>query len=281
MRVPTGAICAFVGENGAGKTTAMSLVGGFLQPREGAVHILGEEGFDAFRLKGRLGVLPQDAELPLRHSATQFLRHLGRLQGLGRKAAAVEADRVLEVVSLADRGRSRIASLSHGMRRRVAVASALVGDPELVLLDEPLAGLDPSQAGGLRAALGAAAGRRTLIVSSHNLHDLERLCDWVVMIDKGRCVRQGALHEVVHTTRVIRWELASEAPLEALRAALPDHDFRGDNTALEQRAPDGVDLDEASLEVMRILSARGIAVRGVRRGAALEDTFLAEVGSKG
>lgn len=280
FEIPRGCISGFVGHNGAGKTTAFSVVSGYLLPDEGEVDILGRGPFQASVFRGLLGVLPQDAELPDRHTPTELIVHLGRLQGLAAAAARTEAARVLELVGLADRAKSRISTLSHGMRRRVAVASALCGSPQLVLLDEPLAGLDPVQAHSLRDALANLRGIQTLVVSSHNLAELERLCDWVVMLKQGRCVRQGTIAEVTGRGQLVRWHLGPGVPpLEQLAAILPDDRFslseRPDGgSVLEQSAAQGADLDASSLEIMRVLVGAGVSVQAVARGMALEQRFI-------
>ncbi len=270
---PVGSICGFVGPNGAGKTTTFSVVSGFVEPDAGTVDVLGRGPFDPIAMKGVLGVLPQDAELSTRHTPRELLVHLGRLQGMSAAGARREADRLLDLVLLADRARDRIAHLSHGMRRRVAVATALVGSPRLVLLDEPLAGLDPKQARSLREALAELRGIQTLVVSSHNLHELERLCDHVVMIAAGRCVEQGPMAEVTGQRAVVQWTLGpGEVPLDALRAAVPEDAFEVQDGVLVQRALG--DLDASSVEVMRVLAGAGVAVREVRRGLGLERRFI-------
>jgi ABC-type multidrug transport system ATPase subunit len=275
FEIPRGVIAGFVGPNGAGKTTTFSVVSGYLQPDGGEIDILGQGAFHPHRLKGRLGVLPQDAELPDRHTPIELLAHLGQLQGMTGPDARREAERVLQLVRLGERRTHRIATLSHGMRRRVAVASALCGSPELVLLDEPLAGLDPVQAHGLRDALAALRGIQTLVVSSHNLSELERLCDWVVMLRAGQLLRQGSIAEVTGRGEVVRWELgAGEVPLERLRARLGDHTLEFADGALVQVAPVGADLDAASLVVMEELAAAGVALRRVQRGMGLERRFI-------
>lgn len=272
FEIPAGAIAGFVGHNGAGKTTAFSVVSGFLLPDEGTVDILGGGPFLASRLKGRLGVLPQDAALPERHTPRELLDHLGRLQGSTAAAARREATRVLDLVSLGDRADQRIGALSHGMRRRVSVATALCGTPELILLDEPLAGLDPRQAHTLRDVLASLRGRQTLVVSSHNLAELERICDWVVMLSEGRCVREGTLEQVTGQGDVVRWELAAPPPMAALRAELGDQRLEAHGTVLVQHG--AADLDASSVVVMAVLAEAGIAVRSVSRGVPLERTFL-------
>jgi ABC-type multidrug transport system ATPase subunit len=271
--VPTGSICGFVGPNGAGKTTAFSVVSGFVQPNSGEVDILGLGPFDPYAMKGQLGVLPQDAALPDRHTPTELLVHLARLQGLSAKNARSETARLLDLVRLDDRKDARIASLSHGMRRRVAVASALVGSPRLVLLDEPLAGLDPTQQRSLREALSALRGIQTLVVSSHNLLELERLCDWVVMLDEGKLVDQGTLEELTGEGTRVTWELgAGDVPLDTLAERLPDDRFELANRTLTQVGAG--DLDQTSVVVMAALAEAGVGVRAVRRGMGLEKRFI-------
>jgi ABC-2 type transport system ATP-binding protein len=277
-RFPIGSICGLVGPNGAGKTTAFSVVSGYLRPDSGTVDILEVGAFDAHRLKGRLGVLPQDAALPDRHTPRELLVHCGRLQGLRSAEARDEAMRILKMVRLDDREDSRIASLSHGMRRRVAVASALMGRPELVLLDEPLAGLDPVQAHSLRDALKALRGVQTLVISSHNLAELERMCDWVVMMSEGRCLCQGTLSEVTGQTSRVEWVVMGDVPLERLRAALPGHDLSMDGDTLIQESERRA-LDQSSIEIMSILASAGIPVKEVRRGVSLERRFIDETES--
>src|SRR5690606_938136 len=135
--------------------------------------------------------------------------------------------------------------------------------------------LDPLQARSLRDALAAVRGAQTLVVSSHNLDELERLCDWVVMMDRGRCLRQGSVAEVTGREQELIWELGpGEVPLAALRARLAGHAFTLEARALAQRVPAGADPDAAALVVMEVLVAHRVPVRGLRRGASLEQRFL-------
>jgi len=277
-RFPRGSVCGLVGPNGAGKTTMYSVVCGILPPDEGGVDLLGEGPFDPFRLKGRVGVLPQDAEIDDRRTSREFLHYMGGLQGLGTGAAAA-ADEALKAVLLEDRADDRVGSLSHGMRRRLSVASALLGSPELVLLDEPTAGLDPVQARSLRQVLVDHRGRSTIIVSSHNLVELERICDWVVLIEDGVCVQEGPVEEVTGRGQVVDWTVGpGEPPLAALREALPEHEWswtvEGTGGVLTLRAPGDADLDTSSIVAARILADADVAIRGLQRGRSLEETFF-------
>jgi len=160
------------------------------------------------------------------------------------------------------------------MRRRVAVASALIGHPQLVLLDEPTAGLDPVEAQSLRELLVKRPKGQTVVISSHHLDEIERICDWVVMIQNGKCIQQGPLSDVVGRGERIIWRLSGAAPLTALQQALPDHLFLIEGEDLHQRAPSAAGLDEATLRVMQILLEHQVAVREVRRGISLEEHFF-------
>jgi len=274
---PAGVISGLVGPNGAGKTTLFSVVCGFLPPDGGEVDILGGGPFDPWRLKGRLGVLPQDASIGGQHTCRDFLLYLAGLQGLAARERRTAVDRALADVLLSDRGGDRTASLSHGMRRRLSVAAALLGEPELVLLDEPMAGLDPAQAKSLREVLARHRGRSTLVVSSHDLDELERLCDHVVLMDAGRLVRQGTVEEVTGRGALISWTLGpGEAPIERLREALPGQSVAVHGDRLVFEAAPGADLDAASVVIAGLLCEAGIAIRAVRRGTSLEESFLAE-----
>ncbi len=277
FHVPRGAIAGFIGPNGAGKTTTYSVISGFLRPDAGTVNILDEGEFSAAKFKGRVGVLPQDAELPDRHTPRELLEHLGRLQGMSRVDATTEADRLLTLVRLDAKRTAAVGTLSHGMRRRVAVATALCGSPELVLLDEPLSGLDPAEAYALRDRLEELRGKQTLVISSHNLDDVERLCDWIIIVRAGRCVRQGPTAELTGATELTCWTLDAPPPLDALRAALPSVTLHADGLTLTARAA-ADDLDRASLTIMRTLCDHGVAVRGLTRGMGLERQYLAAQG---
>ena len=279
FEVPSGALCALIGPNGAGKTTLFSVICGFLPPDDGSVNGLGLGPFSPSVHKGRVGVLPQDAALPERHTARDFLRFMGELQGLSAGEAKDAAERAIQSVDLNARADHTILTLSHGMRRRLATASALLGKPELVLLDEPTAGLDPVQAHGLREHLRQQKGRATLVISSHNLTELEQICDYAVILDKGRVVMAGPIAELTAQARRVRWRLSKAPPLEALRAALPHHELSVQEVEgvveLLELPPQDADPDASSVVLMRLLAEAGVGVRELRRGQSLEESVLA------
>ena len=196
--VPRGSVMGLVGANGAGKTTWMMMVAGFLRPTSGEINVLGRGPFAAETHAGHFAILPQDSELPPEATPAGLLYRFGRLQGLSPDAARRSAAEVLAAVNLADRANAPIRALSHGMRMRVRVAQCFVGSPELVLLDEPLNGLDPVEADRLRKFILSRKGRQTIIISSHNLNDIEILCTHVAFIEKGMNVRTDTIGSITN-----------------------------------------------------------------------------------
>ncbi|MCT8986189.1 ABC transporter ATP-binding protein [Shewanella phaeophyticola] len=185
LSLDAGTPIALVGPNGAGKTTLFSLLCGYIQPTQGSVTILGHApGSKA--LQGVLSALPQDAELDPHFTIASQLQFFATLQGFSQADAKQEALRVLALVDLAESAQAKPKSLSHGMSKRVSIAQALIGSPTIVLLDEPTAGLDPANAKKIRQIVKDLSSDTTFLISSHNLDELEKLCDQVVYLEQGK-----------------------------------------------------------------------------------------------
>ncbi|MGK0410374.1 MAG: ABC-type multidrug transport system ATPase subunit [Shewanella psychromarinicola] len=185
LTLTEGAPIALVGPNGAGKTTLFSLLCGYIQPTTGNIRILGHKpGSKA--LQGLLSALPQDAALDPNFTIVSQLQFFAQLQGMTVAAAKQEALRVLTLVDLIDSADAKPRSLSHGMGKRVSIAQALMGSPKIVLLDEPTAGLDPANAKKIRQIVKDLSGNTTFVISSHNLDELEKLCDQVIYLEHGK-----------------------------------------------------------------------------------------------
>lgn len=205
--IPTGAVAAFVGANGAGKTTTFSIVGEYIRPQSGTVEVFGEPLHSYRRRGGQLGILPQDVQFFEHRTVARQLYLFARLSGLSGSVAWREVERVLELVSLRDRANERADQLSHGMRVRLATAQACIAEPPLILLDEPTAGLDPLMVQDFRRLVARLKGSTTLVISSHDLGNLEQLCDYVVMINQGQLVRQGSMSRLVQSSSMVRYRL--------------------------------------------------------------------------
>ena len=187
-----GAPIALVGPNGAGKTTLFSILCGYIAPTSGSVEMLGTAP-GSKGLFGKISALPQDAQLDPRFAISHQLKFYAELQGIPAKQAGKEAERVLDLMGLIDVLDSKPGALSHGMRKRVAIAQSLMGSPELVLLDEPTAGLDPLNARNVRRMVSELSSDTTFIISSHNLHELEKLCETVLYLEKGVLKQQSSV----------------------------------------------------------------------------------------
>ena len=218
LKIKAGSVYGLIGPNGAGKTTTFSMLAGFLEPTEGSLEVLGFAPTQVDSLRSRIGVLPQDALLPSSDKVGEFLIHMARLQNIPAYKAEAAVRTVLEEVDGKDWWNLRCSALSHGMAKRVAIAQAFLGEPEVVLLDEPTAGLDPRVAWEIRQVIRARKGRCTLVVSSHNLQELEEICDAAAILDRGRVVASGSINELTASSEEVHVELAS-APvgLDALR----------------------------------------------------------------
>jgi ABC-2 type transport system ATP-binding protein len=280
LEVPRGSFFGLIGPNGAGKTTAFSLACGFLQQDAGEVEILGVRGFSPTQLKGRVLAMPQDAALGRETRCAEHLIYFAQLQGMTAAAARKDADRVLAAVGLADRRGAKTKTLSHGMLRRLAIAQALLGTPELVLLDEPTSGLDPRHAFELRELLRQTrSAGRTVVVSSHNLHELEELCDHVAFIDRGVALAAGPTDLMTGRGQEIEIDLGpGPEPVAAVTDALPGDKvtWDGDRRVLRivfqaTTARQSEDVIAAALRTLLSAEAR---IRGVRRGASLEKKFF-------
>jgi ABC-2 type transport system ATP-binding protein len=173
-----------VGPNGAGKTTLLNILSGFLFPTSGSVRLLGYPP-GSLELTRKISALPQDARLDPSFTIVEQLAFYGRLQGMSKLQVALEAYRVLEAVSLKEVAQEKPGVLSHGMAKRVAIAQALIGKPELILLDEPTAGLDPVNVRIVRGIIAEQSLETTFIISSHDLAELDRLCRRILLLEKG------------------------------------------------------------------------------------------------
>jgi ABC-2 type transport system ATP-binding protein len=203
--VPRGSV-GLVGANGAGKTTLLRLALGQLRPTAGTIEVVGRAvADDPVGVRAHIGFMPEHDCLPPDQTAADVVATLGELGGLPSRAARRRASEVLDLVGL-DESRFRpIGGYSTGMRQRVKLAQAIVADPEVVLLDEPTAGLDPIGREEMLALVGRLAGFGiSTLVATHLLDDVQRVCDHVVMIDAGRLRHTGDTDALLHRTGAVR-----------------------------------------------------------------------------
>jgi ABC-2 type transport system ATP-binding protein len=203
-------ISGLVGANGAGKSTLIKILLGLLQPTSGQAAVLGRDcQRDGEQIRGLTGYMPEHDCLPPDVTATEFVTHLGRMSGLPPTAAKERAAESLRHVGLYEERYRQIGTYSTGMKQRVKLAQALVGDPRLLLLDEPTVGLDPAGRNSmleLISRIGAEFGI-SIVVASHLLGEIERICDHLVAIDAGRLLRADTITSMTRVSQVLLVEV--------------------------------------------------------------------------
>jgi ABC-2 type transport system ATP-binding protein len=198
LQVPAGSFFGLVGPNGAGKTTALSMMTGLLRPDAGTVRINGADVWqDPVAVKSAIGVLPEGLRLFDRLSGPELLRYLGRLRGLSRSVTQQRSDELLAVLDLAGAGRTLIIDYSTGMRKKIALAAALLHNPRVLFLDEPFEGVDPVAAQTIRGVLDAyTRSGSTVLFSSHVLELVDSLCDRVAVMMRGQVLASGTINGI-------------------------------------------------------------------------------------
>jgi ABC-2 type transport system ATP-binding protein len=196
VTVPPG-ITGLLGPNGAGKSTFMKLITGQLRPSKGAVRVLGEPIWNNPALFRRIGFCPEQDAFYERMTGLEWVTALVRLNGLGPDEALAAARRALEAVDLMDAAGKKIGAYSKGMRQRVKLAQAIVHDPELLILDEPLSGMDPiMRRRTIRQIKEWARAGKHVLVSSHILHEVEAMTSNILLINNGRILAEGNVHQI-------------------------------------------------------------------------------------
>jgi ABC-2 type transport system ATP-binding protein len=270
MSVPAGTIAGFVGPNGAGKTTTLRLLVGLVRPDAGSARILGLELADSVRYLPRVGALIEQPAFYPGLSGRANLEVLARLGGCPHP----RVDQMLKLVELDDRANDRAGSYSLGMKQRLAVAMALLPDPDLLILDEPTNGLDPLGIIQVRDLLRRLRDQgKTILLSSHLLGELERLADWLVILHHGTALFSGPAREFLDRRIVLVVEAGEATQLDLVARIAGE---AGCSTSREDRslriigpASFAPELDRRAREA----GATGITLRV--REASLEEHFLA------
>jgi ABC-2 type transport system ATP-binding protein len=281
LAVKAGELLAVLGPNGAGKSTTLGMLSGLIAPEGGQIRLAGAPANRASsEFKRRLGLVTQELALYDTLSALANVELFGALYGLSGAALRARAQSVLSMVGLSERARERAATFSGGMKRRLNIACALVHDPQVLLLDEPTAGVDPQSRNAIFDNLEQLKREgKALIYTTHYMEEAERLADRIVIIDHGRVVASGTLHELYR-------HLPAAQSMELECDGAPDADFLLAVAGVKQVQRDGErivlaidDLTRVAPGVFGTLAQKGCTVRSVSSGHAnLEDVFLALTG---
>ena len=190
-------VTALLGPNGAGKSTLLKLVAGLLKPSSGSVRVFGESPFANPGVFARLGIVPEETEFFARVSAIDWLTYLLQLSGFDERDAAERAGQTLDKVGLAEASKRPVTTFSRGMKQRLRIAQASAHDPDILILDEPLTGLDPVGRREVIDWIRAWGARgKTVVVSSHILHEVELMTREVVLMTAGKVLASGNIHEI-------------------------------------------------------------------------------------
>ncbi len=282
--VRKGEVVGFLGPNGAGKSTTLRMLTGFLPPSAGRIRIDGVDMLSqSVEAKKRIGYMPEACPLYLEMRVDEYLRYRAELKGVPRKKIVERVGSALEMASVKEVATRIIGQLSKGTRQRVGVADALVADPPLLVLDEPTAGLDPNQIRQVRDVVKSLAGHKTVLLSTHILPEVEASCSRVIIIHRGRLVREGAPGEIRAAssggTRIVSVTSKSDESalvvalrsIEGVRDVIVRDRFSG-TLRVDVHAGDADDLGE---RVFAAVANAGLRLSSLRdaEGTSLEDVF--------
>lgn len=272
LRVKRGEIFGYLGPNGAGKTTSMKMALGLIRPTAGHIEVLGQPSWRA-EARAKVGYAPEHPYFYDFLTPVELLSFYGRIFGLSKGSIASRTEELLATVGLEAARHRRLRGFSKGMLQRASVAQALIAEPELVVLDEPLSGLDPMGRKELRDVIVALRQKGTTVfVSSHILHDLELICDRVAIIVNGRIERQGVLQELLQADVADVDVEVRELPSEAQVRLEKEFSVVNLGSALLVKVP-STRINET---LSSILAANGKVVQVTPRRLSLEELFVQE-----
>ena len=284
LTVEAGTVFGFLGPNGAGKTTTLRLLAGLARPSSGQAWLAGEPAGPESRARAHIGYLPEEPRFYNWMSPLEFLSgYVGGLFGLAREQASDRAHALLERVGLADAARRRIGGFSRGMRQRLGMAQALMNRPRVLLLDEPVSALDPGGRRDMLEWIGELKSETTVFMSTHILEDVERICDTIGILHRGRLIVVEARQTLLTRYAVPAVEVEFDAPAQRIAAwadavrakpGVVGTDVLGSVVTVRLQAGD------AHLSVQAAALDAGLPVIAYRVARpTLEDVFLRLVGA--
>ena len=281
--IEKGEIVGFLGPNGAGKTTTMKMLTGYLPPTAGTASIAGYDIIDnPLEARRHMGYMPENVPLYDDMRVYEYLDYRARLKGICGKSVRNEIGEVIEKCGLEPKRKTLISTLSKGYRQRVGLADALLGNPDLLILDEPTNGLDPNQIRQIRELIRALSENHTVILSTHILHEVEMICNKVIIIDQGEIKAADTPENLTANLRAagrvsIEYKGDLDTVIQELEAFEPIKKVITEETEdgwhrLLVRAEPGTDSREKAAS---IIAAHGYPIRHIYRHIpSLEDVFV-------
>ena len=281
LRVEEGSVYGLLGPNGAGKTTTVRLLLGLLRPSAGTAKVFGQHmTFNSANLRRRIGYLPTHPRFPPKMTPIKYLSFIGKLFDLDNEVITPRLSKLLRAVDLLPAASRKIKNFSTGMTTRLGIATALMNDPELLILDEPTAGLDPAGRKTMLDLIKELGREKTILVCSHILSDVDRICSHAGVIDEGKLVFSGTmkdLKKIVGTTSI---HLELEGDIDAFCTKLGqidgivDFEKRGNYELKISFNPEAA-IAATTAEIMVVISESNLEVIAFSKGATkVEDAFL-------
>ena len=274
-------IVGFLGLNGAGKSTVLKILAGLLMPSAGRVTVGGVDATEApDAMRKRIGFLPEEPPLYREMRVAEFLRWVGQVKGRTRAEVEVDLPRVMDTCHLSDVADKVIGELSHGYKKRVGIAQAIIHRPDVVILDEPISGLDPQQIVEMRSVVRSLKKTATVLISSHILFEVAQTCDRILIIHRGRLVAEGSERELGHSlgdgtrlTMMLRGRVGLVEDVLSSSSTVQGYELgTADGELVEARVSLNDDAREA---LVAELVAAGVGVRTVQDAVSeLEQIFL-------
>lgn len=278
------AAIGLVGKNGAGKTTLLSILSGALRANTGSISILGETP-ESIATTGKLNVLPQDATFKKGIPVYKQLVFFARLQGMSKIEANASVEKLLNEFGDAQFAQQAPETMSYGQRKRLGILQAFLGFPQLVILDEPTAGLDPIVANDVRQLIRKLSAQTAFIISSHNLYEIEDICSSVIILDAGKLIASKQISQLRGNENKLNLTLNREADEKLLQAllALPEIiDLAQDSLNHEKISLDlgNTSPDELQMQIQRLIMDHGYAITDLSRHKGLIDGLMGLVDRK-
>jgi len=276
LAVPQGSVFGFLGPNGAGKTTALRILTGLARPSSGAARILGTDVSTAGNVvRSRIGYLPDVPGFYPWMTATELVEFAGRLFAIDRATLRERARSLLEMAGLAD-VRTKVGGFSRGMKQRLGIAQALINAPSVLLLDEPTSALDPIGRRDVLEMIASLRGRTTVFFSTHILADVDRVCDTVAILDRGRVVANAPIAELKRRAAVDRLVMEVDGDPTALVSELRSRPWlRSLEQSDSQITLAVTDVKSAQRELPAAIAAAGLGLKRLEGAEqSLEDLFV-------
>ena len=288
--VNDGEVVGFLGPNGAGKSTTMNMITGFTEPTEGTIII---DGYDIqkkpLKAKKCIGYMPEGVPLYSELTVKEFVTYIAELKGMPRNEKKEKVNEVLEETGLTDVSKKLIRNLSRGYRQRVSLAGALIGDPKVIILDEPTVGLDPRQIADIRKLIKDLGKKHTVILSSHILSEVSQICEKVIIINKGKIVAIDSpenLEKKTQNKNIILITVEDKKDnMKDIKNAIPEISeckfIKDNDDGTKQYEISSNDDTEIRKKLFDILPKKDITIFELKKvESSLEDAFMVLINAK-